>query len=75
MAGKWIRGIHRGQVGKSWSPRQEAHRYDREDKSCNAGRPEYDRLSHVEFSTEPTNKEWPSSVQRVKLPSMSTGAR
>jgi len=75
MPSKWIGCIHSGQVGKRWSPREEADRYDHEDKSCNAGRPEYDMPSHVEFSTQPTSKEWPSSIQRVRLPSMSTGAR
>jgi len=75
MASKWIGGIHGGQVGKRWSPREEAHRYDPEDKTCNAGRPEYDMQSQVEFSTEPTNEQWPSPVQRVRLPAMSTGAR
>jgi len=75
MPSKWIECIHRGQVGKRWSPREEAHRYDPEDKLCNAGRPEYDMQSHVECSTEPTNEEWPSSVQLVRLPSVSTGAR
>ena len=75
MPSKWIWGIYRGQVGKRWSLRKKAHRYDPEDKSCNAGRPEYDMQSHVKFSTQPTNEEWPSSVPRVALPSMSTGAR
>jgi len=75
MPRKWIGCIHKGQDRKRWSPRKEAHRYDPEDKSCNAGRPEYDMQSGVEFSTEPTNAEWPSSVQRVRLPSVSTGAR
>jgi len=75
MPSKWSGCIHRGQVGKRWSPREEAHRYDPENKSCNAGRREYDMQSQVEFSMEPTNKEWPSLVQRVRLPSMSTGAR
>jgi len=70
MPSKWIGCIHRGQVGKRWSPREEAYRYDPEDKSCNAGRPEYDMQSRVEFSTEPTNQEWPSLVQRVRLPSV-----
>jgi len=73
MPSKWIGCIHRGQVGKRWSPRAEAPRYDPEHKSCNAGRPESDMQSPVEFLTEPTNEEWPSSVQRVRLPSMSTG--
>jgi len=49
---KWIRCIHRGQVGKRWSPREKAYRYDPEDKSYNAGRPEYNMLLQVEFSTE-----------------------
>jgi len=75
MPSKWIGCIHKGQVGKRWSPREEAHRYDPEDKSCNAERPEYDMQTGVEFSTEPTNEEWPSSVQRVRLPLVSTGAR
>jgi len=75
MPSKWIGCIHKGQVGKRWSPREEAHRYDPEDKSCNAGRPESDMQSRVEFSTEPTNEEWPSAVQRVRLPTVSTGAR
>ena len=30
---------------------------------------------HVEFSTEPTKEDWPSSVQRVGLLSENTGAR
>ena len=75
MPSKWIGCIHRGQVGKRWSPWDEAHRYDPEDKLCNDGRPEYDMQSRVEFLTEPTNQEWQSSVQRVRLPSISTGAR
>jgi len=75
MPSKWIGCIHRGQVGKRWSPREEAHRYDPVDKSCNARRPAYDMQSHVEFSMEPTNEEWPSSVQRVRLPPITTGAR
>ena len=75
MPSKWIGCINRGQVGKRWSPRGEAHMYDPEDKSCNAGRQEYDMLSRVEFSTEPTSEEWPCSVQQVRLPSVSTGAR
>jgi len=75
MPSKWIGCNHRGQVGKTWSPREEAHRYDPQDKSCNTGRPEYDMQSHGEFSMEPTNKELPFSVQRVRLPPMSTGPR
>jgi len=75
MPSKWIGCIHKRQVGKRWSPREEAHRYDPEDKSCNARRPEYDMQSCVEFSTEPANEGWPSSVQRVRLPSTSTRAR
>jgi len=74
MPSKWIGCIHRGQVGKRCSAREKAYMYDPEDKSCNAGRPEYDMRSRVEFLTEPTNQEWPSSVQRVRLPSVSTGA-
>jgi len=75
MPSKWIGCIHRGQVGKIWSPRGKAYRYDPEDKSYNAGRPDNNMQSRVEFSTEPTNEEWPSSVQRVGLPSVSMGAR
>jgi len=75
MPSKWIGCIHREQVGKRWSPRGKAYRYDPEDKSCNARRQEYNMQSRVEFSTEPTNEEWPNSVQRVRLPSVSTGAR
>jgi len=75
MPSKWIRCIHRGQVGKRWSPREKAYRYDPEDKSCNAGRLEYEMQLHTEFLTVPTKEEWPSSVQRVRLPSTSTRAR
>jgi len=75
MPSKWIGCIHRGQVGKRWSPRGKAYSYDPEDKSCNDRRPEYDMQSRVEFSTEATNEEWPSAVQPVRLPSVSTGAR
>jgi len=75
MPSKWIRCIHRGQVGKRWSLSEKTDRYDSEDKSCNAGRPEYDMQLHVEFSTEPTKEERPSSVQRVRLLSTSTRAR
>jgi len=70
---KWIGGIHKGQVGKRWSPMENAHRYDPEDKSCNAGRPEYNMLLHVEFSREPTKEDWPSSDPRVGLPWGSMG--
>jgi len=75
MPSKWIRYIHKEQVGVRWSPRKKANRYDPEDKSCNAGRTEYDMRSHAKFSTEPTKEDWPSSVQRVRLPSVSMGAR
>jgi len=75
MPSKWIGYIHKGQVGKRWSPREEAHRYDPKDKSCNARRLQYEMQLRVEFSTAPTNDEWPSSLQRVRLPSVSTGAR
>jgi len=75
MPSKKIGCIHKGQVGKRWSLRDEAHRYDPENKSCNAGRPTYDIHSCVAFSTKPTNVGWPSSVQRVRLPSVRTGAR
>ena len=75
MPSKWIGCIHRGQVGKGWSPREKTYWCDPKDKSCNHGRPEYNMQLHVEFSTEPTNEDWPSSVQRVRLPLVSTGAR
>jgi len=65
MPSKWIGCIHRGPVGKRWSPRDNANRCDPEDKLCNAGRPEYEMQLYTEFSTEPTKEEWPSSVQRV----------
>ena len=61
MPSKWIWCIHKGQVGKRGSLREKAHRYDPEDKSCNAGKPEYNMWSHAEFSTEPTEEEGPSS--------------
>jgi len=49
MPSKWIGCIHSGQVGKRWSPRENAYRYDPEDKSYNAGRPEYNMQLQVEF--------------------------
>jgi len=75
MPGKWIGCIDQGQVGKRWSPREKAHRYDSEYKSYNAGEPEYEMPLHGEFSTEPTKEDWPCSVQRVRLPLVSMGAR
>jgi len=75
MPGKWIGCMHQGQVGKRWSSREKAHRYDRKYKSCNAGGPEYDMPLHAEFATEPMKDYWPCSVQRVRLPSVSMGAR
>jgi len=62
MLSKWIGCIHRGQGGTGWSPREKTYWYDPEDKSYNAGRPEYDMRLHVELSTEPTKDDWPSSV-------------
>ena len=41
MPCKWIGCMHKGQVRKRWSPRETAHKYDPEDKSCNARRPNY----------------------------------
>ena len=67
MPSKWIGCIHRGQVGKRWGLREKAYRYDPEGKSCNAGRPAYNMQLQVEFSTEPTKEDWPSSVRRVRL--------
>jgi len=75
MPNKWIGCIHRGQVGKRWTPREKANRYNPEDKSCNARRLEYDMQLHAEFLTAPTKDDWPSCVQRVKLLSTSTRAR
>ena len=75
MPSKWIGCIHKGQVGKSWSPRENTHRYNPANKSCNAESPDYDMQVHVEFSMEPTKEDWPSSATRVRLPSVSTGAR
>ena len=62
MSSKWIGCIHGGQVGQRWSLREKAYTFDPEGKSCNAGRPEYNMQWRVEFSTEPTNEEWPSPV-------------
>jgi len=56
-------------------PREKASRYDPEDKSYNAGRPEYNMQLQVEFTTEPTKKDWASSVRRVKLLWTNTMAR
>jgi len=75
MPSKWIRWFHRGQVGKRWSAREKAYRYDREDKSCKAGIQEYNRQLQVAFATEPTKEDWPCSVPRVRLPSTNTRAR
>ena len=75
MPSKWIGCIHKGQVGKRRSPKEKAYRCDPEDKSYNAGRPEYNMQLQVEFSTESTKEDRPSSVQRVRLPSVSTRAR
>ena len=74
MPSNWIRCIHKGQVGKRWSSGEKTYRYHPEDKSCNGARPEYDMRLHAEFSTEPTKEHWPSSVQRVKLALVHTGA-
>jgi len=75
MPSKWIGCIHKGHVGKRWSPREKAHRYDPEDKSCNTGRPESNMRLQVKFSTDPTKDDWPSSVQGVRLPSVNTKER
>jgi len=63
MPSKWIGCIPRGDVGKRWCPREKSCRYDPEDKSCNARRPEYDMQLHVKCSTEATKEERPSSVR------------
>jgi len=75
MPSKLIGCIHKGQVGKRWSPMEKTYRYDPEDKSCKPGRPEYNMQLHVEFSTEATKEDGPSSVQRVRLSLVSTRAR
>jgi len=75
MPSNWIGCIHKGQAGTRWSPREKTHRYDPKEESCNARRLEYDMRLHDEFSTEPTKEDWPSSVQRVRLPSVSPRAR
>jgi len=75
MPSKWIWCHHGGQVGKRWSQKEKSCRYDPEDKSCNAERPEYDMQLHAKSLKEPTKEDWPSSVQRVKLFSTSTRAR
>jgi len=61
MPCNWIGWFHQGQVGKRWSLRQKAHRYDPEGKSCNAGRKESDMELLAEFLTEQTREEWPTS--------------
>jgi len=75
MPSKWIGCIHKGQLGKRCSLREKAYWYDPEDKSYNAGRPEYTMQLHAKCLTEPTKEDWPSFVQRVRLPSVSTRAR
>jgi len=75
MLSKWIGCIHKGQVGTRWSPRAKPYMSDPEDKSGNAEKPEDDMWSHVKFSTEPIRGDWPASVQRVRLPLATTGAR
>jgi len=74
MPSNWIGCIHRAHVGKGLSSREKTHWYDPEDKSCNAGRPEYDMRLDVKFSTEPNKEDGPSSVQRVRPPSVTTRA-
>jgi len=75
MPSRWIGCIRKGQVGTRWSLREKTNRQDPEDKSCNAGISEYDLWLQAKFLTERTKEDWPSSVQRVRLPSVSTGAR
>jgi len=57
MPRKWIGCIHKRQVGKRWIPREKTHRYNPEDKSCNAERAESDMLLQATFSTEPTKED------------------
>ena len=75
MPSKWIGRIRKAQVGKRWSSREKAHRYNPENMSYHAGSPEYDMRVHVEFSTKPTNEDLPSCVRPPSLPLVSTGAR
>ena len=74
MPSKWIRGIHKGQVGKRWSPRRKNHRLDPENKSYLSGKQEWSMQSHSGFSTEPTEEDGPSSVQRISIPIVTTWA-
>ena len=74
MPSKWSGGLHKGQVGTRWSPRGKNHRFDPEDKSYNAGEQEWSIQSHTWFSTEPTEEDGPSSVQRISIPIVSTWA-
>jgi len=67
MPSKCIGCIHKGQVGKRWSLRKKAYRRNPKDKSCNAGRPEYNMQLQAVLSTKPTKEDWPSSVRRVRL--------
>ena len=75
MPSKWIGCIQRGRVGKRRSPREKTDRYNPENRSCNAGRREYNMQLQVEFLTEPTKEDWQSSVRRVRLPSTNPRAR
>ena len=74
MLSKWIWCIHKGQVGKRRSLREQADRYNPENQTCNAGRREYARRIPVKFRTELNQEDCPSSVQRGKLLSVSTRA-
>ena len=74
MPSKWIGVSTKDKLVMRWSPRQENYRFDREDKSSNAGERECSMLSHSRVSTEPTKEDGPSSVQRMSTPRMSTWA-
>jgi len=63
MLSEWIGRIHKGQVGKSWSPREKAHKYDSENKLCNAVNQNPTCGCMSKFSTEPTTEDWSSSIQ------------
>jgi len=73
VTSKLIGCIHKGQVGKRWSPREKAHRYGPEGKSCNALRSHNDMRLQAEFLPEPTKEDWPFSVQCVRAPLRTTG--
>jgi len=54
IASKWMVCIDKGWVGKTSSARENTHRCNPEEKSCNAGKPEYDMWLNAKFSMEST---------------------